>query len=741
MSNFKKTAGVLLAEKLGITIIGTEGHDLKTACVSCPSSDAGRVHSETGVYYCFSCGVKHSPFSLCEKVLNNREEAKRIMIEVGLFNDRPQSNGTNDGKTTADGHKITAQHNEEYQNAKSAIIKAAASLLKKFGKPVATWTYHNAQGEPVGVIFRWDTPTGKEIRPVSKIDGRWVLKGMPEPRPLYCLPVLAEAPRVYVTEGEKAADAARSIGMTATTSPHGSKSAGKADWTPLAGKDIIILPDNDKPGKDYCEVVQAALAKLTPAPAVKVVNLPGLPAAGDMVDWIDAHGDTAEPEEMRRQVEVLVEATTETKLVAVNPAVSVTVAPGTRIKAADRNNFGTVLADHGQSCLVRFVSPADGSTADVELPKSQLSTPEGKPLTAAGEPTEPPAFTNTYTTDEFLGLDLSTEYLIDHVLVGGQQCGMGGRSKTLKTYVALDAAISLGSGTMFLDRFNAKQVNVGFWSGESGAATIRRNALQIASSREIDLRSCSIDWGFDLPKLSKPAHLAALQEVITAKKLDVVFIDPLYLSLLSAETAGRPGDLFFMGSILEPLTALMQTTGVTIVLLHHFRKNGFVDDKEPAGIEEFSMSGIAEWCRQWILLQRRNPYQSDGRHELWMRTGGSAGHSGLWSLDVDEGTPDARKWEVSVQPVSNVREEAKRQQEQKRAEEREATEAEHRRRLLDVLTNHPSGETARKLRTECGLNPVNFGKAITTLLKEGRAESCEIEKKGGPYEGYKPTHK
>ena len=164
--------------------------------------------------------------------------------------------------------------------------------------------------------------------------------------------------------------------------------------------------------------------------------------------------------------------------------------------------------------------------------------------------------------------------------------------------------------------------------------------------------------------------------MITSKKLDVVFIDPLYLSLLSAEAAGRPGDLFFMGSILEPLTALMQSTGITIILLHHFRKTGFVDDTEPAGIEEFSMSGIAEWCRQWILLQRRSPYQSDGRHELWMRTGGSAGHSGLWALDVDEGTSDARKWEVSVQPVSDARAEAKRAKDQRKAEEMEAKESE-----------------------------------------------------------------
>ncbi len=47
------------------------------------------------------------------------------------------------------------------------------------------------------------------------------------------------------------------------------------------------------------------LAKLTPPAVVKVVELPDLPDHGDIVDWIDDHGDAAEPEELRRQVEAL----------------------------------------------------------------------------------------------------------------------------------------------------------------------------------------------------------------------------------------------------------------------------------------------------------------------------------------------------------------------------------------------------------------------------------------------------
>ena len=152
--------------------------------------------------------------------------------------------------------------------------------------------------------MRWDLPDGKDIRPVARHGDGWVVAGMDIPRPLYGLPDLAGADRVYICEGEKASDAARSIGLTATTSPHGSKSANKADWSPLAGKEVILLPDADSAGQDYAEAVTGILAKLVPPAMVKVVELPELPERGDMADWVEAqpYVDTGE---LRQQVEAL----------------------------------------------------------------------------------------------------------------------------------------------------------------------------------------------------------------------------------------------------------------------------------------------------------------------------------------------------------------------------------------------------------------------------------------------------
>jgi putative DNA primase/helicase len=183
--------------------------------------------------------------------------------------------------------------------------EAVQSLEEKLGKRSGWWTYRDSDGNPVGLVVRWDRPDGKEIRPVSRHGDGWQIGAMPDPRPLYTLPDLAAAARVIVTEGEKAADAARSLGFTATTSAGGAQAANRTDWQPLAGKEVWILPDNDAPGRKYAETVASILAKLVPAPVVKVVELPGLSDKGDIVDWIDAHGDAAEPDSMRAEIEAL----------------------------------------------------------------------------------------------------------------------------------------------------------------------------------------------------------------------------------------------------------------------------------------------------------------------------------------------------------------------------------------------------------------------------------------------------
>ncbi|MFO0857075.1 MAG: DUF3987 domain-containing protein [Phycisphaerales bacterium] len=133
---------------------------------------------------------------------------------------------------------------------------------------------------------------------------------MPAPRPLYLLPELLAAPeevRVFVTEGEKAADAARTLGLLATTSSHGAEAAAKSDWSLLKGRDVVVLPDNDAPGERYATgVVQLATA--AGAKSVRIVRLKDLwnemPDGGDVDDLLQQRGEALE--KLRTDIEALV---------------------------------------------------------------------------------------------------------------------------------------------------------------------------------------------------------------------------------------------------------------------------------------------------------------------------------------------------------------------------------------------------------------------------------------------------
>jgi hypothetical protein len=105
-------------------------------------------------------------------------------------------------------------------------------------------------------------------------------------RVLYRLPELLAADpadTVFLTEGERKADKLASWGLAATAFAFGAKSWRKDYARHLAGRHVVILPDNDDEGRSMAETarrdIKAAGGKVT------ILALPGLPAKGDIMDW------------------------------------------------------------------------------------------------------------------------------------------------------------------------------------------------------------------------------------------------------------------------------------------------------------------------------------------------------------------------------------------------------------------------------------------------------------------------
>ena len=183
---------------------------------------------------------------------------------------------------------------------------AAARLFDR--APDALWRYRNAAGALTFCVCRWNRANGdKEIRPLSWFEREgWRFGHWPEARPLYNLDRIAAEPDapLVICEGEKAADAAARIfpKSIATTSSGGANAASKTDWTPLAGRRILIWPDDDDPGQKYAQQVAAILAELdcvvsiVDAAALRAQVAPanareaerGYDAADALADWPDA---------------------------------------------------------------------------------------------------------------------------------------------------------------------------------------------------------------------------------------------------------------------------------------------------------------------------------------------------------------------------------------------------------------------------------------------------------------------
>ena len=140
----------------------------------------------------------------------------------------------------------------------------------------------------------------RQRRPDPDNEGGWIWRLSGVRRVLYRLPeVLAasvDAP-VFLVEGEKDANRLWMEGAVATTSPGGALKWREEYSISLAGRHVIIIPDNDPPsgnvatslkGQKHAMLVARSLQGQ--AASVKVLELPDLPPKDDVSDFFDAGG-------------------------------------------------------------------------------------------------------------------------------------------------------------------------------------------------------------------------------------------------------------------------------------------------------------------------------------------------------------------------------------------------------------------------------------------------------------------
>ncbi len=187
---------------------------------------------------------------------------------------------------------------------------------KRQGTPSRTtrYPYRDAAGRVIYQAVRLDYADGSKTFRLERPGQGRALAGLGEGADrvalvLYRLPELQAADPaelVLIVEGEKCADALAGLGFTATTNPMGAGKWRDEFSEALAGRHVVILPDNDDPGTGHARDV-ARSVQTARAASVKLLDLAehgSIPPKGDVVDWIALGHDATE---LRRMIDAIPE--------------------------------------------------------------------------------------------------------------------------------------------------------------------------------------------------------------------------------------------------------------------------------------------------------------------------------------------------------------------------------------------------------------------------------------------------
>ena len=266
-------------------------------------------NNETGLFNCFGCGETGNAFQFFAKLkgLQDRRDFPKVLCSIA----------------------------EDF----------GIRISDEKPKLVKVYDYRDAQGNLLFQKCRYEPKNFRLRRPDGKSGWIWNMKGI-ETIP-YRLPEVMKAHEVLVLEGEKDCDTAAGLRMCGTTNPGG---AGK--WRPeyseyLRGKDVILIPDNDKPGREHMAQVAAAIQDVVVS--LKWIELPHLPEKGDLTDWADRIGDC---EEATMQLAEMIDRADQYVPPQNNTDQDrITDGPNTEFPPTDMGNAERLVDRHGQEIL------------------------------------------------------------------------------------------------------------------------------------------------------------------------------------------------------------------------------------------------------------------------------------------------------------------------------------------------------------------------------------------------------
>jgi AAA domain/RepB DNA-primase from phage plasmid len=300
---------------------------------------------------------------------------------------------------------------------------------------------------------------------------------------------------------------------------------------------------------------------------------------------------------------------------------------------------------------------------------------------------------------------------------------LAGESKTFKTLLILDLAVSIASGTPFLGKFPVPRVGpVIFIQEENDPEDLQDRLMRIGYQRGVtpnvvahkDPRRTVLDYGPDLPihllnnegfSFMDDEWMKWLAGQVKTIQPALVAFDPLYLLTPGADENSAAE----MTPILANLLRLKQRYGCGILIAHHYTK-GTPEGKHRRARRMSGTGVFHRWLKSAVYVERA----SDDEPVVKV-SGEQRSHAagGTYRVEFDLGTEEDLDYEAHVSVWRDEPEDE--------TEAKVLTEAQEHQRdaLLEAVAAHvkETGEhpTATELAKAMGLRPATVRRRVESL--------------------------
>lgn len=232
---------------------------------------------------------------------------------------------------------------------------------------------------------------------------------------------------------------------------------------------------------------------------------------------------------------------------------------------------------------------------------------------------------------------------------------LGGAKKTLKSYHAIDLALSVASGTSHLGHFPVAQARpVLYFVGEGGDKLFRYRTNGLARSAGITddaLAGLPLHYTTGKEHLETDEFRDTVRRMLDEVQPGLVVVDSLY----NYHPPGiEAANVYERGPMLARLSDLVSGEAALVLVDH--KSKGAASRTGSQDLDDLGYAGVSQWADAWALVEHRKGSVADetNRYGLSMQYGSRLAGERRVDVDWDLGRFDDEKLRHEHDPIRSV---------------------------------------------------------------------------------------